>query len=58
MAIKLGDATKVVAIDNMSLVFVALLVFLFLGKGLKWQGILVIFNSGRSNSCFCFLEDI
>ena len=43
MAIKAGDTTKVVAIDKMSLVFVALLAFLFLGENLKWQGILGIF---------------
>lgn len=36
-ALKSGDATKVVAVDRMSLVFVAILAFLFLGEGLKWQ---------------------
>jgi bacterial/archaeal transporter family protein len=36
-ALKSGDATKVVAIDRMSLVFVAILAFLFLGETLNWQ---------------------
>ncbi|MFA5169602.1 MAG: EamA family transporter [Candidatus Paceibacterota bacterium] len=36
-ALKSGDATKVVAIDRMSLVFVAILAFMFLGESLKWQ---------------------
>lgn len=36
-ALKSGDTTKVVAIDRMSLVFVAILAFIFLGENLKWQ---------------------
>lgn len=36
-ALKSGEATKVVALDRMSLVFVAILAFLFLGENLKWQ---------------------
>jgi len=36
-ALKSGDATKVVAIDRLSLVFVAILAFLFLGETLNWQ---------------------
>lgn len=36
-ALKSGDSTKVVAIDRMSLVFVAIMAFLFLGESLKWQ---------------------
>lgn len=36
-ALKSGDATKVVAVDRMSLVFVAIFAFMFLGEGLKWQ---------------------
>lgn len=39
-ALKSGDATKVVAVDRMSLVFVAILAFLFLGESLKWQQII------------------
>lgn len=37
LALKSGDATKVVAIDRMSLVFVAIFAFMFLGEGLNWQ---------------------
>ncbi|MFZ3054424.1 MAG: EamA family transporter [Minisyncoccales bacterium] len=36
-ALKSGDTTKVVAIDRMSLVLVAILAFMFLGESLKWQ---------------------
>lgn len=36
-ALKSGDATKVVAIDRLSLVFVAILAFIFLGETLSWQ---------------------
>lgn len=36
-ALKGGEATKVVAIDRMSLVFVAIMAFLFLGENLRWQ---------------------
>jgi len=36
-ALKSGEATKVVAIDRMSLVFVAILAFMFLGENLRWQ---------------------
>jgi len=36
-ALKSGDTTKVVAIDRMSLVFVAILAFMFLGESLNWQ---------------------
>jgi transporter family protein len=36
-ALKSGDTTKVVAVDRMSLVFVAILAFIFLGENLKWQ---------------------
>lgn len=39
-ALKNGDATKVVAIDRMSLVFVAIFAFMFLGEGLSWQQII------------------
>lgn len=39
-ALKSGDATKVVAIDRMSLVFVAIFAFMFLGEGLRWQQII------------------
>jgi transporter family protein len=37
MALKSGNATKVVAIDRLSLVFVAVLAFIFLGETLNWQ---------------------
>jgi transporter family protein len=37
LALKSGDTTKVVAIDRLSLVFVAILAFLFLGETLSWQ---------------------
>lgn len=37
MALKSGNATKVVAIDRLSLVFVAILAFVFLGETLNWQ---------------------
>jgi bacterial/archaeal transporter family protein len=37
LALKSGDATKVVAINRLSLVFVAILAFIFLGEGLNWQ---------------------
>jgi len=37
MALKSGNATKIVAIDRLSLVFVAILAFLFLGETLSWQ---------------------
>lgn len=37
LALKSGDATKVVAIDRLSLVFVAVLAFVFLGETLNWQ---------------------
>jgi len=40
LALKSGDATKVVVIDRMSLVFVAILAFLFLGETLSWQQII------------------
>lgn len=36
-ALKNGDATKVVTIDRMSLVFVAIFAFMFLGEVLSWQ---------------------
>lgn len=36
-ALKCGDATKVVVVDRMSLIFVAILAFIFLGESLKWQ---------------------
>lgn len=36
-ALKSGDTTKVVAIDRMSLVFVAIFAFMFLGENLNWQ---------------------
>ncbi|MDD5098202.1 MAG: EamA family transporter [Candidatus Pacebacteria bacterium] len=36
-ALKNGDATKVVTVDRMSLVFVAIFAFMFLGESLKWQ---------------------
>jgi len=36
-ALKSGDATKVVAVDRMSLAFVAIFAFMFLGEGLRWQ---------------------
>lgn len=37
LALKSGNATKVVAIDRLSLVFVAILAFMFLGETLNWQ---------------------
>jgi transporter family protein len=37
LALKSGNATKVVAIDRLSLVFVAILAFIFLGETLSWQ---------------------
>jgi transporter family protein len=37
LALKSGNATKVVAIDRLSLVFVAVLAFIFLGETLSWQ---------------------
>jgi len=36
-ALKNGDTTKVVTIDRMSLVFVAIFAFMFLGEALSWQ---------------------
>ncbi|HNY35802.1 MAG TPA: EamA family transporter [Candidatus Pacearchaeota archaeon] len=40
LALKSGDATKIVAIDRLSLVFVAILAFIFLGETLNWQEML------------------
>lgn len=37
LALKSGDTTKVVVIDRMSLVFVAIFAFMFLGETLNWQ---------------------
>lgn len=42
LALKSGDATKIVAIDRLSLVFVAILAFIFLGETLNWQEMLGI----------------
>jgi len=39
-AIKIGEASGVVAIDRLSIVFVVLLAALFLGEALTWQSIL------------------
>jgi transporter family protein len=36
-ALKCGDATKVVVVDRMSLIFVAIFAFVFLGESLRWQ---------------------
>lgn len=44
-AIKLGtkdDLSKVIAIDKLSLVFVAIIAFIVIGERLKWNGILGI----------------
>lgn len=54
-ALKNGDATKVVAIDRMSLVFVAILAFMFLGESLKWQqliGVIVMVGGAILVSVF------
>jgi len=37
IALKSGDTTKVVVIDRMSLVFVAIFALMFLGETLNWQ---------------------
>jgi transporter family protein len=39
MALKFGPATKVVAIDRLSLVFVIVLAALFLGETLRWKSV-------------------
>lgn len=46
-ALKMGDASRVVSIDRLSIVFVVILAALFLGEGLGWKAILgAVFMAG------------